>query len=150
MQSFTFLQQYKWGMHCYGIQKTIQLSNWLPLLTNYVVVSSSRAEMFKKNEEFKMLGTTYPLIWCYSPDEQILQISVFSACTKWSMELSALREILLTMCNIKNMKIHCFIIVYFKSYLRKEWVLQLVLKKLEGCGNAQGFRCWFHTLKAVL
>lgn len=52
---------------------TIHLSNWLPVFTNHIVVSSSRDEMFKKNEEFKMLGTTYPTIWCHIPEEQILQ-----------------------------------------------------------------------------
>jgi len=61
---------------------TIQLNNWLPVFTNHIVVSSSRDEMFKKNEEFKMLGTTYPLIWCHVLEEQILQSSVFSACSK--------------------------------------------------------------------
>ena len=81
---------------------TIHLSNWLPVFTNHIVVSSSRDEMFKKNEEFKMLGTTYPTIWCNILEEQILQSSVFSVCIKWSMELSALSEILLTPCNIKN------------------------------------------------
>lgn len=81
---------------------TIQLNNWLPVFTNHIVVSSSRDEMFKKNEELKMLGTTYPMIWCHILEEQILQSSVFSACSKWSMELSALREILLTTSNIKK------------------------------------------------
>lgn len=84
---------------------TIQLSNWLPVFTNHIAVSSSRDETFKKNEEFKTLGTTYPMIWWHIPEEQILQSSVFSACTKWSMELSALREILLTPCNIKKWKL---------------------------------------------
>jgi len=60
---------------------TIQLSNWLPVFTNHIVVSSSRDEMFK-NEEFKTLQTTYPMMWCHIPEEQIFQSSVFSACTK--------------------------------------------------------------------
>ena len=81
---------------------TIQLSNWLPVFTNHILVSSSKDEMFKKNEEFKMLGTTYWTIWCHIPEEQILQSSVFSARTKWSMELSALRNFINTMQHKKN------------------------------------------------
>jgi hypothetical protein len=55
----------------------MQLGNFLTF-TNHSVVSSSRAEMSKKNEEFKMSGTSYPMMQCHIPDKQILQVSVLS------------------------------------------------------------------------
>jgi hypothetical protein len=40
-----------------------------PTFTNDVVVSSSRAEMSKKNEELKMSGSSYPMMQCHIPEE---------------------------------------------------------------------------------